>query len=429
MATLKPSIYAIDFGTSNSLLAGANHEMIFPPIPLDPFAQDNTVLRSVLFMPEDKSYLFGEEAIQAYSAHSSQGRLLRSIKKFLPDPGFKGTQILGKTYSIIDLVSLFLLKMRNTANQFFDADVNAVMLGRPAAFSLDSELDHLAEKRLEAAAHLAGFKHIYFCPEPLAAAYDYQKQMTSERLVLIADFGGGTSDFCVLKMGKDTIKTQDILAIGGISLAGDAYDGSIMKNKISHHFGSSVQYQLPMSTQVLQMPRHIMNKLNSPADMSFLARKDVVSFLQTVRHYSLTSQEEKKINQLLALSEEGLGFSIYKNIEQSKKSLSQSAETLFEFHHVAGIDIQEQITSDEFEIFSHDTSTKILSTLIDVINKSNIKAKDIDLVCLTGGTAQIKGIRTALEKIFGKQKIEEFRFFHSIIDGLAKKARESILSI
>ncbi len=424
MLAAKPSIYAIDFGTSNSLLSAANPEQTFAPIPLDPLGKDPTILRSIFMSPGRDQWAFGQDAIDIYTEQGGEARLFRSIKKFLPDPGFSGTQIHGTFYSIIDLVAVFLKCMREKANAFYETDVTNVVLGRPAAFSMDAEMDALAENRLASAARLAGFKQVQFCAEPVAAAYDYRKNLQKEALVLIADFGGGTSDFSILRMGPKTLTREDVLGLGGISLAGDAYDGTIMKHKISSHFGTTVQYKLPLGRNVMPFPAFLLSKLNSPADISFLARKDTASLLKNLQAWSLSEEDERKLIQLSALADEGLGYAIYKQIEQVKKELSSQESSLFRFHHPAGIDIEESVRQDEFVSFSQGVTDKIIGTLNEIMLQANIRPSDIDLVCLTGGTAQLKSIRQAFETIFDRTKIEQFRFFHSIINGLAERAKE-----
>lgn len=422
----KPCIYAIDFGTSNSLLAAADCNNTYKSIHLDGLGEDPSILRSVFLSPSLDQWSFGQEAIDLYTEQTGQARLFRSIKKFLPDPGFSGTQIHGKFYSIIDLVGIFLKHMRQKANTHFDRDVDTVVLGRPAVFSMNPESDKLAESRLTAAAKLAGFKHVSFCPEPIAAAYDYKQQLQRKTLILIADFGGGTSDFSLLKMGPDSIAREDVLGIGGISLAGDAYDGSIMKNKINHHFGTSARYKMPMGRNVMEVPPFLLAKLNSPADISFLAQKDTANLLKNMQSWCLTEDDQRKLSQLMTLAEEGLGYAIYKNIEKSKKELSSQTESLFQFHHVAGIHIDETIAQQEFLDFSQSITDKIVGTIEEVMRQAQVQAKDIELVCLTGGTAQMKSIRQAFSNLFGEEKIKQFRFFHSIINGLAERAKEIV---
>src|SRR3954470_16256784 len=123
-------IYAVDFGTSNSLLAAANGREVLPPVALDQAAADPTVMRSVLYTPEAKKWFFGASAIDAYGEQQAEGRIFRSVKKYLPESAFAGTTVHGRCFSLAELVSVFLREMRRRANDFFQQDVTAVVLGR-----------------------------------------------------------------------------------------------------------------------------------------------------------------------------------------------------------------------------------------------------------------------------------------------------------
>src|SRR3990167_1234079 len=151
--------------------------------------------------------------------------------------------------------------MRRRANAHFQKDVDSVLLGRPAKFSADETEDKLAESRLEKAAHLAGFKHVAFGPEPIAAAHEFKSTLTDAKIVLVRDFGGGTSDFTVVRVGKEKFRKADVLSLGGVSVAGDALDGAIMRVRIAAHFGADVKYQAPFGSNVLTMPLHLMEKI------------------------------------------------------------------------------------------------------------------------------------------------------------------------
>src|SRR5690606_9576768 len=129
----------------------------------------------------------------------------------------------------------------------------SVVLGRPARFSTDEGRDQLAQSRLEAAARLAGFKNIEFFAEPLAAAYDYRQGITRDKLVLVVDLGGGTSDFTVIKVSHGSQSQSEVLSLGGVSIAGDAVDGEIMTHKVAKHFGCDVKYRMPLSSNILTM--------------------------------------------------------------------------------------------------------------------------------------------------------------------------------
>src|SRR5262245_10220865 len=249
MATpFRPLAYAIDFGTTNSLLAAANRDAVHPPIALDPLARDATILRSVLYFPDAARCYYGAEALREYAALGPQGRLIRSIKKHLPSRSFVGTYVDERPMNLEDLIGALLSEMRARANRYFDADVTRVVLGRPARFARDDADDAFAQYRLERAARTAGFTAIDFLPEPIAAAREFRATLSGPKNVLVADFGGGTSDFTVLRMRRERYDRSDVLAIGGVSVAGDAFDAALMRHHVARHFGAEVTYRVPFGT-------------------------------------------------------------------------------------------------------------------------------------------------------------------------------------
>ena len=415
-------MYAIDFGTSNSLLAAANRDATCAPIPLDERAADASVFRTILHFSDDAKWSFGAGALSEYVAQGMRGRFLRSIKRFLPIASFTDTRIGSRKVLLEELVGMFLREMRKRANAHFDCDVRRVMLGRPARFSDDDEADALAESRLRNAARFAGFEDIHFCPEPLAAAYDFGTSRPGANTFLVADFGGGTSDYTVARLDPTKADQLEVLAIGGVAQAGDAFDGALMRNGVADHFGAKVRYQVPFGSNWLEMPRPLMERLCSPADICLLDRRDVLEFLRGVRAGSAKEEDKLHVDQLLCLIEDSLGFQIFEVIEQQKRALSEQESAVFRFEY-PGIDITETMTRARFEEASAKVSGSILERLDDVLTRAGISASDIDRVCSTGGTAKVPVIKHGLESRFGADKLQALSSFHAVIQGLAQRAR------
>jgi hypothetical chaperone protein len=417
-----PEMYAIDFGTSNSLLAAANRNEVCSPIPLDERAQDPSVFRSILFYSDDGAWSYGAGALSEYVAQGMRGRFIRSIKRFLPIASFSDTRIGSRKVLLEELIGMFLREMRTRANAHFGCDVRRVMLGRPARFSDDDQADALAEARLRNAAGFAGFEDIHFCPEPLAAAYDFGTSKPGANTFLVADFGGGTSDYTVARLDPARRDALEVLAIGGVAQAGDAFDGALMRHGIAEHFGSRVRYQVPFGSNWLEMPSPLMERLCSPADICWLARGDVLEFLRGVRAGSSSEEDKRHVDQLLILIEDSLGFQIFEAIEQQKRELSTHESATFVFEY-PGIDIRENMTRERFETASARVSSSILDRLDQTLSRAGIRASDIDRVCSTGGTAKVAVIRHGLEARFGADKLQALSSFHAVIQGLAERAR------
>ncbi len=416
-------VYAIDFGTTNSLLAAADENQTYAPIPIDSNSADPTILRSVLYFPNMKQCFYGSQAIKEFVHNDMQGRLIRSVKKFLPMKSFVGTWIDNRPMNLEDLIGTFLRELRQRANQHFQRDVDSVVLGRPAKFSADPIEDQFAQYRLERAAKIAGFKHIEFCPEPIAAAREFRSQIIEPKTVLIADFGGGTSDYTILRMSNKEYRESDVLAIGGVSVAGDALDGSVMRERISTHFGSEVQYQVPFGKNVLKMPLQLSEKICSPADISVLRERETLEFFQNVKKWSLQDEDRRKMDHLFMLIHEQLGFSVFEEIERTKRSLSHQEQARFSFHY-ADIQIEESLSRNEFDSYIREKADRILKALDETVQLAQIQFKDIDIVCCTGGTAKVPLLLNELCKRFGREKITQHNHFHSIVQGLSERARE-----
>lgn len=420
MSTFK-DFYAIDFGTSNSLLSYVSPD--FPEGKLVELDKSNgPILKSLIYTPNQSEWYFGEEAIHEREENDGEGRFFRSIKKFLAEPNFKGTEVHGKIMSIEVLVSKILKHMKTVADKKLSKNVDNVVLGRPARYSLDDECDTLAQKRMYDAAKLAGFKNIIFCPEPLAAGLNVQKTNTDvSKNILIADFGGGTSDFTILKSHNAEYSSKDVLGMSGVFLAGDALDGQMMKDFISKHFGSEIEYQIPFNDNILKFPRKLMLILTSPAHIGLLREKETWELLKEIQNYSLNDEFKRKLEQLFALVEYQLAYPIYKEIENTKIRLSETEDANFKFDEF-GIVIHELIQKHEYEISIAPVIEKIKDSLLNAFTNSNLKLSDIDLVYITGGTGQSPYIRAMLKDLFTQDKISDGEVFSSVITGLARYA-------
>jgi hypothetical chaperone protein len=424
--------YAIDFGTSNSLLGAADASGPLGFVPMNPDTSDSAVLRSLLYFPNAKEVYFGAAAIQEFSARDHTGRLIRSIKKQLPSRSFIGTYVDNRPFNLEDLIGVFLGEMRKRANAHFGQDVDRVILGRPARFALSDEDDRYAEGRLEKAARIAGFKEIEFFPEPVAAAFGYGKGLGDQEnlatkkksnLILAADYGGGTSDFTVYRLGTEKFSPSDVLAMGGVSVAGDALDASLMRHRISSYFGTGVQYQVPFGSNTLTMPVHLMERICHPAEISLLRKQDTLEFFRNVKQWSLGQKDRDKMERLLTLLENQLGFPLFERVEAAKRGLSTHTETVFEYTY-PDIDIRETITRQEFETYAATPLETIVNSLDDTLNSAQIQPSDIDLVLCTGGTGRVPWVRQSLIDRFGQAKLYDLDPFRGVALGLMARAHE-----
>jgi len=409
--------YAIDFGTSNSLLSyvDGNDSRL---IKLD---GENTILRSLLYTPEQGEWYFGEEAITMREENDGEGRFFRSIKKFLPEANYKGTEVHGRILSIEKLIATFLRAMKQRADKEVGEKVESVVLGRPARYSLDDKSDKLAEDRMRKAAELAGFKEVIFCPEPLAAGLNINRANDDE-LVMIADFGGGTSDFTILNVHSGEYCSEDVLGLSGVFLAGDALDGMMMKDFISPHFGSRARYKTAFSDNILSFPRKLILTLCSPAHIGVLRVRETWELMKEIQSNCVDDEYKRQFDQLFTLVEEQLAYPIYREIERSKIKLSDSESAEFCFK-VSNISIEEVIDRDNYRSSIQETVSKIKESMMESFKKNSLSPSDIGRVYITGGTGQSPYIQEMLRDTFGDQRIFSGEVYQSVINGLAQYAK------
>src|SRR5262249_50431015 len=156
-----------------------------------------------------------------------------------------------------NLVAMVLRRIRELAEKATGTSLDDVTVGRPAAFSANPDDDALAERRLRSASELAGFKNIRFVIEPIAAALAYEATLTSDELVLVADFGAGTSDLTLMRLGPSrrgaADRRGDVVASAGVSIGGDRFDAEMMRHKLLPYFGLGTTYEVMQKRMTVPM--------------------------------------------------------------------------------------------------------------------------------------------------------------------------------
>lgn len=412
---------AIDFGTSNSLVGAFHNGQRVEALPIDPTAADPSLMRTLLYFPEADTCFYGSQAIAEYLAQEMEGRLFRSFKSHLPNQNYLGTIIENRVLTLEFMIGLFLLELKKRAEKVLGESVDYAVIGRPARYSMDPVKDQFALHRMKKAAEMAGFKDIQFVPEPLAAAFDYRRQMTSEKLVLIGDFGGGTSDFTLIKLRPEDFKPEDVLGIDGCPLAGDALDSVFMSHRLGDYFGAKSKYRLPMGNNIMTMPPTIAQRLNHPAHIVHLKEKETYEFIREVRKCSLTSEDRAALDRLFILIEDQQIFPFFEEIERTKRRLSDQRETTFDFDY-PGLEISENFSAPLFREWAQETRDKIFLSLDQCLAQAGVQSTQVDLVCLTGGTAKVPFIQAEFVKRFGSEKLQTQSHFHSVLSGLVETA-------
>ncbi len=414
-------IYGIDFGTTNSALAILDTET------------NNLVklftIPSLLFFPEPSTPkeivapTVGHDAISLYVQNRMRGRFMKSIKKVLPNKSFIDTRIGSKSYRAEDLVALILVHLKKIADDFLGENITTAVIGRPVVFDENPEKDALAQERLSKAAQIAGFEEFYFQMEPIGAAFTYERQIEKQQLVLVADFGGGTSDFSLMKLNPEAInqadRTADMLAQGGIYIGGDNFDSDIMWYKGTPHFGRGVKEEFTPGKPI-DLPLSYFYSICSWEKMNFL---DSLRMKLSIAKSYQYSGKDYRVKNLQTLIEQNLGYVLFKQIEKVKIDLTKANNAVFEFNE-SEIAINEPISIQEFseEIIEKDVE-KIEQYLQEFLEKNQIKNEDIDVVFMTGGTSMVRSLKNMFIERFGDEKIKSGDNFHSVAMGLAYSYR------
>lgn len=420
--------FGLDFGTTNSVLAVSQNGNV-EIIDIDSSGTLKKTLKSVLFFDEEGANSVGDEAIEQYIDYGGMyGRFMQSIKAFLPNKSFTETYIFGKRYEIEDLIALILKAIKHHGEIYIGGHVvDTVVLGRPVIFSEDKELNLLAEERLRTAALRAGFTNIHFVYEPIAATLAYESEIKSgeEKLVLMGDFGGGTSDFVVMRLrgGKHAPKEDrksDILATGGVYIAGDAFNASIMWHKLAKYFGRGAKTFGSTTGQILDIPIWIPMTLCEWHMIPQLRCRQTLEIIRSLR--GVSNEDKLALSNLHTLAIENLGYMLFRTIEKAKMELSDNDSSVIEFSE-KNITIREEITRGEFELIADDKFQMINNCVNETLFRAGVSCQEIDLVLLTGGSSFIPKIQRIFSEKFGGEKILPIDAFTSVGYGLGLYAK------
>src|ERR1700722_16649103 len=293
------SAVGIDFGTTNSSIARSIHHSSSVEVVQFRFLGGTTEsYRSLLYLEnvrqEGKNRLVswtGPAGIEHYLSRETAGRLIQSLKSFLTSRTLQTTEVFGRRVAIEDLIARILRDLREKAEQQFGSPITSAVAGRPVRFvGAETEEDNVyAENRLRKAYRLAGFQEIQFEMEPVAAAHYYESTLERDELILIGDFGGGTSDFSLIHVGPPIRRrgrtAGDLLGNAGVAIAGDAFDAKIVRNLVSPYLGGGTE--LRSMNKILPVPTWIYAKLERWHHLSFLKARDTMNMLASVQAQAL----------------------------------------------------------------------------------------------------------------------------------------------
>jgi hypothetical chaperone protein len=409
-------LYGIDFGTTNSALSIYDEDKKEIIITI-------TVPSLLYFHQEaianEANYVVGEQAIAAYLSDGMKGRFIKSIKQILSRTSFTETRIHNRRYNASDLVTLILKDLKAKADAVIGYDCTKAVIGRPVFFDDDSTLkDTLAQTRLNKAAENAGFTTVRFQFEPIGAAFAYEKTITKKEKVLVADLGGGTTDFTYLVLDPAQVgskdRRKDMIASGGIYIGGDSLDSAFMWDRGTPYFGKSTLYEATPG-KVLTVPISLFANICSWDQMNFFNGLRIQKDLENYYHYS---KQDRKFKNLLTLIDNNLGYSVFQAIEKTKIELSDNDSSRFAYSNM-GIEIDEQIALEQYNGIIQKDIRKIDVYLDEFLLKNNIKAEEIDSLFLTGGTSLVAAVQNLFKAKFPQVPVNSGDNFTSVAQGLA----------
>jgi len=417
--------FGLDFGTTNSSLTWVRGEGQVALCDLDPAAANPHVLRSLLyFSRESRGFVVGRRAIDEYLNEDMHGVLIQSMKTFLADNSFEQTWIHDRYYRLEDLIAVIFRHVRATIAALTDDDA-FMMIGRPAIFVEQPERERLAQDRLRKAAHLAGFFDVQFQYEPIAAGLAYESTLRAPAVALIADLGGGTSDFTVMRLGADTPgdRREDILATRGVQVGGDTFDARVMEHRLTKYFGAGTTHR-SMEGHDLPFPRQLLSTLSRWHQIPFLRTPETREFLRRVQR---TSSDPRAVAAFRALIDGNYAFFVFHEIEHAKTLLSDHDEARIAFAR-DGIDIDERLRRDDFERFIAADQARIARCMHEVLASAGVQPADIGAVFLTGGSAQVPAIRRLFAREFGEERLVAQDYLTTVAFGLGLSAARAEIS-
>lgn len=408
-------IIGIDFGTTNSVVTalGAGGELRV----LSRATEE--VFRSILCFWRDGAgslrHAAGAAGISAYLEDPLEARLILSMKSYLAQKSFRETRILGRSYDLEALVGLFLRELLAP----FAAEMEGaqVIVGRPVRFVGETADDALGEARLIGGFAAAGLPGVQVELEPAAAGHRFAAGLTEAAVVLVADFGGGTSDFSLLRFEPGPPVRVVPLGHSGVGVAGDAFDFRIIDHVVSPLLGKGGSYTV-MGTELPIPP----GWYGSFARWHLLSLMRAPRTLRDIADVARNAAEPERLHHLVRLIEDEVGYEMYRAISGVKAALSRAPQARLQFRHEDFV-VDAEIARADFEAWIAPELKQIGAAVDAALADAALDAKQVDRVFLTGGTSLVPAVRRIFEKRFGKGRLVAGGEFVSVAEGLALMGR------
>jgi hypothetical chaperone protein len=405
----------IDFGTSNSAIAVVqDSKVVVLPVEDGQMAMPT----ALFFDAETQKVQFGRAALTAYK-QGYDGRLMRSLKSLLgSDLMDEHTEIFGKATLYQDLITFYLAELKKRAEKNLGIKITAATIGRPVQFvDDDPERDERAQNTLQAAAVNAGFKDVRFQFEPIAAALDFESQLTKEELVLVADIGGGTSDFSVIRLGprqaKKKSRVDDLLATSGIHAAGTDFDRALSLASVMPLLGLG-----HVGQRGREVPRRIFFELATwhRIHLAQSAREVIAA-----RDLDDVYADQGMHKRLMKLLTERYGHRLAADVEQAKidGSNKSDASVTFDLNYLEA-DLSQTVSNAQITKTLEELLSSIVQCAQQCVAQAGVKSTDIQRLYLTGGSSALPAFQAALQGAFKGVPMVSGDLFGSVAAGLAK---------
>lgn len=411
----------VDFGTTNTVVALADGDGVVTPVHFSHADLAHEIFRSALCYeeipgnPRRIESTAGPFAIEQFLATPHEHRFIQSFKSFAASPLFTSTQIFGRRFSFEDILSAFLTLLRRHAGDALQhVDSLPVIAGRPVRFVGAAPDPALAIARMDAAYARAGFPAIHYAYEPVGAAFFFARRLKQDATILVADFGGGTSDFSLMRFRKTPRgMTAEPLGHSGVGIAGDAFDFRIIDNVVAPKLGKGGFYR--SDGKLLPMPAQYYGQLAQWHQLAMLKSPKVLAEL---RKLAKDAEAPDALEDFITVIEMDLGFGLYRAVSDTKTALSSAARSALAFD-MSGVAIRETIARNDFESWIAPELAQIAAALDQVFAGSGLKPDAVDQVFLTGGSSFVPALRALFEERFGANRLATGDQLQSIASGLA----------
>jgi hypothetical chaperone protein len=415
----------LDFGTTNSVVALAGDAGTSDLVTFSRAGAQSAVFRSALCFwhdPEARGGLAVEArpwAIGEYLEDPEGSRFLQSFKSVAASASFETASVFEKRYRFEELGRTFLDRMVAHGGGALAAPrPDRIVVGRPVEYAGGRPDPALARTRYDAM--FAGFgKDIHYVYEPLGAAFSYASRLTQPATILVADFGGGTSDFSIVRVAEPGAARRCVpLGHAGIGIAGDRFDYRIVDRLVLPMLGKGGAYR--SFGKELEVPRSYYADF---ADWSRLALMRNRRTLDELAKLKKMAVDPDAIARMIAVIENELGYKLYDAVGTCKRALSTADETMFRFQG-GGIAIETPVARADFEAWIAEDLARIAATVDRALDAAGVAADAIDRVFLTGGSSLIPAVRAIFDMRFGADRIATGGELTSIAHGLALIGQE-----